>query len=263
MRCFSFLSGGRLLTCPFSKRAAAAAAGCPMANRKKPLIVTVTGAAGQIGYAIIFQIAAGRMLGPDQPIELRLLDLSGTITHHSQHTQTTPKPLHMLTLFCPSMCSRSSPLSFSPVARPFLNGVVMELEDCAFPLLTKVVPTDDPKTAFEGCDIALLIGARPRGPGMTRADLLKANAGIFKDQGKALNDYAARTVKVLVVGNPANTVRTNSTSMSVFVIPLFPSVLRVSSSLIVPYLYPHLSSHRTLRSLWSMPRICQSPPSPQ
>jgi malate dehydrogenase len=134
---------------------------------KKPVVVTITGAAGQIGYAVLFAVASGRMLGLDQPIELRLLEIAPAL--------------------------------------PLLNGVVMEMDDCAFPLLTKVVPTADFKTAFEGCEVALLIGARPRGAGMTRADLLKANANIFREQGKALNQFASRKVKVLVVGNPANT----------------------------------------------------------
>jgi malate dehydrogenase len=134
---------------------------------KKPVVVTITGAAGQIGYAVLFAVASGRMLGMDQPIELRLLEIAPAL--------------------------------------PLLNGVVMELDDCAFPLLTKIVPTADFKTAFSGCEVALLIGARPRGAGMTRADLLKANANIFREQGKALNSFAARSVKVLVVGNPANT----------------------------------------------------------
>lgn len=112
-------------------------------------------------------VAQGEMLGPDQPIELRLLDI-------------------------PAMANN-------------LEGVAMEIKDCAYPLISKVVCTTDYKTAFENCDVALLIGAKPRGPGMSRADLLKANANIFMGQGKAINDYAKKTVKVLVVGNPANT----------------------------------------------------------
>jgi malate dehydrogenase len=134
---------------------------------KSPVRVAVTGAAGQIGYAILFRIANGDLLGKDQPVILHLLDL--------------------------------------PVAQKALNGVIMELNDCAFPLLAGVVPTDDPNVAFKDIDIAILIGSRPRGPGMERRDLLAANAEIFKVQGKALNDVAKRDVKVLVVGNPANT----------------------------------------------------------
>lgn len=134
----------------------------------KPLVqVAVTGAAGQIGYALLFRIAAGEMLGKDQPMILRLLEL-------------TP-------------------------AMKALEGVVMELEDCAFPLLASIVATDDANVAFEDADYALLVGARPRGPGMERSDLLAANAGIFGVQGKALNDQAERNVKVVVVGNPVNT----------------------------------------------------------
>ena len=134
---------------------------------KAPVRVTVTGAAGQIGYALLFRIASGAMLGNDQPIILQLLDI-------------TP-------------------------AMEALEGVRMELDDCAFPLLAGVVCTDDPKVGFKDTDYALLVGARPRGPGMERKDLLEANAAIFSVQGKALNDHASRNVKVLVVGNPANT----------------------------------------------------------
>ena len=134
---------------------------------KAPVRVAVTGAAGQIGYALLFRIAAGDMLGPDQPVILHLLEI-------------TP-------------------------ALPALQGVVMELNDCAFPTLNKVTATDDAKVAFKDCGIALLVGARPRGPGMERKDLLLANAQIFSAQGKALNEVADRGVKVLVVGNPANT----------------------------------------------------------
>ncbi|MGH8604263.1 MAG: malate dehydrogenase [Gammaproteobacteria bacterium] len=134
----------------------------------KPLVqVAVTGAAGQIGYALLFRIAAGEMLGKDQPMILRLLEL-------------TP-------------------------AMKALEGVVMELEDCAFPLLVSIVATDDANVAFEDADYALLVGAKPRGPGMERSDLLAANAGIFGVQGKALNDHAQHNVKVAVVGNPVNT----------------------------------------------------------
>lgn len=134
---------------------------------KQPVRVAVTGAAGQIGYALLFRIAAGDMLGPDQPVILHLLEI-------------TP-------------------------ALPSLQGVVMELNDCAFPTLHGVVATDDPNVAFKDVDYALLVGARPRGPGMERKDLLEANGAIFAPQGKALNDHARRDVRVLVVGNPANT----------------------------------------------------------
>ena len=134
---------------------------------KSPVRVTITGAAGQISYSLIFRIAAGDMLGPDQPVVLQLLEI-------------TP-------------------------ALGALNGVVMELNDCAFPLLAGIVATDDPNVAFKGTDYAILVGARPRGPGMERSDLLQANAAIFSVQGKALNAHASRNVKVLVVGNPANT----------------------------------------------------------
>ena len=129
--------------------------------------VTVTGAAGQIGYALLFRIASGAMLGNDRKIILQLLEI--------------------------------------PPAMGALDGVVMELEDCAFPLLENVITTDDPNVAFKDTDIALLVGSRPRGPGMERKDLLEANAAIFSVQGKAINDFASRQVKVLVVGNPANT----------------------------------------------------------
>jgi malate dehydrogenase len=132
-----------------------------------PVKVTVTGAAGQIGYAILFRIAAGQMLGPDQPVELRLLEI--------------------------------------PDAIKAAEGTAMELADCAFPLLHQIEITDDPKLAFEGASIGLLIGARPRGKGMERSDLLEANGAIFKPQGEAINAAAADDVRVLVVGNPANT----------------------------------------------------------
>tara|TARA_R110002110_G_scaffold66978_1_gene183032 strand:- start:129660 stop:130640 length:981 start_codon:yes stop_codon:yes gene_type:complete len=134
---------------------------------KQPVRVTVTGAAGQIGYALLFRIASGSMLGDDQPVILQLLDI-------------TP-------------------------AMEALNGVKMELEDCAFPLLAGIVCTDDPNVGFKDTDYALLVGARPRGPGMERKDLLEANAAIFSVQGKAINDNANPNIKVLVVGNPANT----------------------------------------------------------
>ncbi len=134
---------------------------------KAPVSVTVTGAAGQIGYALLFRIAAGDMLGPDQPVRLNLLEI-------------TP-------------------------ALKAAEGAAMELDDCAFPLLAGVDITDDAKRAFDGASIGLLVGARPRGPGMERADLLEANGGIFKPQGEAINAGAADDIRVLVVGNPANT----------------------------------------------------------
>ena len=134
---------------------------------KAPVRVTVTGAAGQISYSLLFRIAAGDMLGKDQPVILQLLEI-------------TP-------------------------ALKALQGVAMELDDCAFPLLAGIVTTDDPSVAFKDTDYALLVGARPRGPGMERKDLLAANAAIFSVQGKAIDDHASRNIKVLVVGNPANT----------------------------------------------------------
>jgi len=134
---------------------------------KSPVRVAVTGAAGQISYSLLFRIAAGEMLGTDQPVILQLLEITPALTA--------------------------------------LQGTVMELEDCAFPLLAGVVQTDDPAVAFRDADYALLVGARPRGPGMERKDLLEANATIFSVQGKAINDHAKRGIKVLVVGNPANT----------------------------------------------------------
>ena len=134
---------------------------------KAPVRVTITGAAGQIGYQLAFRIASGQMLGNDQPVILQLLEI--------------------------------------PPALPALQGVVMELDDCAFSTLAGIVATDDPNAAFKDADYALLVGARPRGPGMERKDLLEANAAIFSVQGKAMNDHASRDIKVLVVGNPANT----------------------------------------------------------
>ncbi|MCB1013832.1 MAG: malate dehydrogenase, partial [Acidimicrobiales bacterium] len=134
---------------------------------KDPVRVAVTGAAGQIGYAILFRIASGQLLGPDQPVVLHLLEI-------------TP-------------------------ALDGLRGVAMELEDCAFPLLEGVVQTDDANQAFDGVNYALLVGSRPRTKGMERGDLLAANGAIFTAQGKALSDNAADDVRVLVVGNPANT----------------------------------------------------------
>jgi malate dehydrogenase len=134
---------------------------------KAPVRVTITGAAGQIGYQLAFRIASGQMLGNDQPVILQLLEI--------------------------------------PPALPALNGVVMELHDCAFATLAGIVATDDPNVAFKDSDYALLVGARPRGPGMERKDLLEANAAIFSVQGKAINKHANRDIRVLVVGNPANT----------------------------------------------------------
>src|SRR5437588_10318391 len=132
-----------------------------------PVSVAVTGAAGQIGYAILFRIASGQLLGPDTPVHLSLLEIPDAV-----------KPA---------------------------EGTAMELDDCAFPLLHGIDISDDPAQAFNGVNIALLVGARPRSKGMERSDLLEANGGIFKPQGKALNDNAASDIKVLVVGNPANT----------------------------------------------------------
>ncbi len=132
-----------------------------------PVKVTVTGAAGQIGYALLFRIASGQMLGPDTQVELSLLEI--------------------------------------PDAVKAAEGTAMELDDCAFPLLSKIDIFDDPKAAFEGCNVGLLVGARPRGPGMERSDLLEANGGIFKPQGEAIAAGAADDVRILVVGNPANT----------------------------------------------------------
>jgi malate dehydrogenase len=136
---------------------------------KTPVRVAVTGAAGQIGYSLLFRIASGEMLGKDQPVILQMLEL----------------PMEK--------------------AQAALKGVMMELEDCAFPLLAGMVGTDDPEVAFKDADVALLVGAMPRGPGMERKDLLLKNAEIFTVQGRALNKVASRNVKVLVVGNPANT----------------------------------------------------------
>ncbi|MBP9153494.1 MAG: malate dehydrogenase [Xanthomonadales bacterium] len=136
---------------------------------KKPIRVAVTGAAGQIGYSLLYRIASGEMLGKDQPVILQMLEL----------------PMEK--------------------AQAALKGCMMELEDCAFPLLAGMVGTADPKEAFKDADVALLVGARPRGPGMERKDLLLENAKIFTEQGRAMNETANRDIKVLVVGNPANT----------------------------------------------------------
>ena len=134
---------------------------------KKPVKVAVTGAAGNISYALLFRIAAGDMLGKDQPVILQLLEI--------------------------------------PAAMNALEGVVMELNDCAFPLVSGIVATDNPDIAFGEVDYAMLVGSKPRGPGMERSDLLKDNGKIFSVQGRSLNEHASRDVKVLVVGNPANT----------------------------------------------------------
>jgi malate dehydrogenase len=134
---------------------------------KKPVTITITGAAGNIGYALAFRVASGQMLGPDQPINLNLLEI--------------------------------------PAASAAVAGVVMELSDCAFATLNKITATSDPNVGFKDCNFAMLVGARPRGPGMERKDLLLENAKIFSAQGKALDQVAARDVRVLVVGNPANT----------------------------------------------------------
>ncbi|MGH8231703.1 MAG: malate dehydrogenase [Steroidobacteraceae bacterium] len=134
---------------------------------KQPMNVAITGAAGQIGYALAFRVASGAMLGADQPINLHLLEISAALAT--------------------------------------LGGLVMELNDCAFPTLNRVLATDDARVGFRDCDVAMLVGARPRGPGMERKDLLVANAQIFSAQGKALDAVAKRNLRVLVVGNPANT----------------------------------------------------------
>ncbi len=134
---------------------------------KAPIRIAITGAAGQIGYSLLFRIANGDMLGREQPVILQLLDI--------------------------------------PQAQQALRGVAMELEDCAFSMLQQVIVTDDPRVAFRDAEVALLVGARPRSKGMERKDLLEANGAIFSEQGKMLNEFAARHVKVLVVGNPANT----------------------------------------------------------
>jgi len=134
---------------------------------KQPLNVTITGAAGQIGYALAFRVASGQMLGADQPVNLHLLEITAAL--------------------------------------PGLQGIEMELKDCAFPTLNRVIATDQATVAFQDCQAAMLVGARPRGPGMERKDLLLANAQIFSAQGRAMNAVAARNVRVLVVGNPANT----------------------------------------------------------
>src|SRR6478609_2757635 len=142
-------------------------AGASLQGMSSPVNVTVTGAAGQIGYALLFRIASGHLLGPDVPVKLRLLEI-------------TP-------------------------ALKAAEGTAMELDDCAFPLLQGIDISDDPNVAFDGTNVGLLVGARPRTAGMERGDLLEANGGIFGPQGKAINDHAADDIRVLVVGNPANT----------------------------------------------------------
>lgn len=152
---------------PAAANAADSMSAAAVSANEKPVVVVVSGAAGNIAYSLIFMVAQGVMLGPKQKVELRLLEI--------------------------------------PAALKTLEGVAMELKDCAYPLVSKIVCTADYKAAFENADCVLLVGAQPRGPGMERKDLLKANANIFVGQGKALDQYASRSVKVLVVGNPANT----------------------------------------------------------
>jgi len=162
---------------------------------KKPVRVTVTGAAGQISYSLLFRIANGDMLGPDQPVILQLLELP------------------------------------SEKAQNALKGVMMELEDCAFPLLADMMGSDDPLVAFKDAEQALLVGARPRGPGMERSDLLQANAKIFIEQGQAMDQVAARDIKVLVVGNPANTNAYISMNSAPSLSPLaFTSMMRLDQN---------------------------------
>jgi len=158
---------GLSLTKKVSQKRSFASSADKIQRPKEPVRVTVTGAAGQIGYSLIFRIASGQMLGPNQPVILQLLEL--------------------------------------PQGAKSLEGVVMELKDCAFPLLRGVVQTDSVQKAFEGSDYALLVGAKPRSKGMERADLLKENGKIFAEQGRAINSYANRNIRVVVVGNPANT----------------------------------------------------------
>ena len=170
--------------------------------------VAVTGAAGQIGYSLTFRIASGQMLGPDQPVSLHLLEI-------------TP-------------------------ALPALEGVVMELKDCAFPLLHDIVTSDKPEEAFSGADFALLVGARPRGPGMERKDLLSANAAIFSVQGKALEEHASSDVRVLVVGNPANTNALIASSNAPDLDPRqFTAMTRLDHNRAISQLAAKTSSHPT------------------
>lgn len=174
----------------------------------QPVRVAVTGAAGQIGYQLIFRIASGQLLGPDQPVSLHLLEI--------------------------------------PPAMGALEGVVMELRDCAFPLLHDVVTSDDANVAFDGVDAALLVGARPRSKGMERKDLLTANAAIFSVQGKALNAHASRDVKVLVVGNPANTNALIASSNAPDLDPRqFTAMTRLDHNRAISQLADRTSSHAT------------------
>lgn len=156
-----------MLSRAFSRRTFAQHFVAPQSQWKKPVRVAITGAAGNIGYSVAFRVANGAMLGPDQPVILHLIDL--------------------------------------PFAMNAVKGVEMELNDCAFPLLHGIVGTDDQSVGFKDVDYALLIGSKPRGPGMERSDLLKENGKIFVNTGKSMNDNAKRTCKTLVVGNPANT----------------------------------------------------------
>ncbi len=175
---------------------------------RQPVRVAVTGAAGQIGYSLIFRIAAGDLLGPDQPICLHLLEITPAMTA--------------------------------------LEGVVMELRDCAFPLLHEIVTSDRAEECFQGVDVALLVGARPRGPGMERKDLLTANAAIFSVQGKALNAHAARDVRVLVVGNPANTNALIAASNAPALDPRqFTAMTRLDHNRAISQLAARTSSHPT------------------
>ncbi len=175
---------------------------------KKPACVTITGAAGQIGYQLAFRIASGQMLGKDQPVTLKLLEI--------------------------------------PDALAALKGVVMELDDCAFDTLAGVLATDDVAEAFEDSDYALLVGARPRGPGMERKDLLQANAKIFSVQGKAINGHAKRDVKVLVVGNPANTNALIASSNAPDINPRnFTAMTRLDHNRAIAQLAKKTSSHVT------------------
>ena len=175
---------------------------------KSPVRVTITGAAGQIGYQLAFRIASGQMLGADQPVILQLLEI--------------------------------------PPALPALSGVVMELEDCAFDTLAGIVATDDPDVAFKDANYALLVGARPRGPGMERKDLLEANAAIFSVQGKAMNDNASRDIRVLVVGNPANTNALIASSNAPDIAPgNFTAMTRLDHNRAMAQLAAKTSSHVT------------------
>ena len=189
-----------------------------------PVRVAVTGAAGQIGYALLFRIASGQMLGDDQPVTLHLLEI--------------------------------------PDAVKAAEGTAMELDDCAFPLLAGIDIFDDPTAAFEGTNVALLVGARPRGPGMERGDLLEANGGIFKPQGQAINAGAADDVRVLVVGNPANTnaliAASNATfGSSVASMPASSGKAQSSSSIATPCSAPTACGISSSRSStgWSGPSI--------